>query len=234
VEDYLDRFKAMVDELRAHPKVHVTHFHVASGIPSWKLERLEERAGFKFSDEIRSFYLKSNGLQLVWIHENAPRFDAETDEVFDSEKIDLDWVRDDDCRATGVVNFLPVEDVLEPSRLWEGQIYFPESNSDKQMIRFHGRELPLLSFLKSIRPFDFFSNIQDAAFLLYDSESNPPVLIGTDSQADYCEYLAGNFSDYLELVLRCKGWIWGRTTKIEGKTVTLDNIIKIAEDEGIL
>ncbi|MBL0019385.1 MAG: hypothetical protein IPP17_23870 [Bacteroidetes bacterium] len=155
MEDYLERFKAMVEELRAHPKVHVTHFHIAPGIPDWKLERLEERTGCRFSEEIRSFYLKANGLQLVWIHEYAPRFNAETDKVLDPGKIDIDWVRGDDCRATGVVNFLPIEDVLEPSRLWEGQIYFPDRNTDHKKINFHGKELPQLSFLKSIRPFDF-------------------------------------------------------------------------------
>ncbi len=75
------------------------------------------------------------------------------------------------------------------------------------------------SILKSpFAYYDFFSNIQDAAFLLDDKEANPPVLIGTDSQAEYCEYLAGTFFDYVELELRCLGVeARGRTRKLDDR-----------------
>lgn len=210
MDDYLDRFKAMVEELRAHPDVVVTHFNVFPGISDRLIKRIRYTLGYELDVSILSFFQATNGLQLRWIHKSNKHYKSLASND-DSHRPPLTVlsVLEDNNRVDGCVNILPIESIFLDNDIWKGTIWWENFDNESTTI-FNGKDYPRLDFKRSIRLFDFYSQYNDAAFVLYFKSPNPPVVRGEDVRASYDDSEIVTFAAYMEQILRKKGQISGR------------------------
>jgi len=105
MENYLEKFKKMVDELNLHPKITVTDFIINPPATEEEIKLAEKR--FKLTNDMVNFYKQANGIKLSW-------------ELNETEKTE-DVVR-------GSIELLPVKEVFGD---WKNTIYFSGEGGDK-------------------------------------------------------------------------------------------------------
>jgi len=107
---YLERFNAMVADLRANPNVVVTKYVVNP--PATAEEFAEAEAYGNVPASMREFYTQANGLELEWALKSAG----------------------DDRSPHGNIRLMPIEQVFSS---WEDQIWFNEDWDDKKFQPLH-------------------------------------------------------------------------------------------------
>ncbi len=200
MESYLLRFQKMVEELREHPKVQVTHFHTFPPASDQEIEKVEQALGYSLHSSIREFYQQTNGLQLLWIYTLNEQFDSE---VHFERKQPLDFYRQyhDYYPEDGAVMIQPIHSAFLHD--WKEQVYFDFMTHEEEE-EFLDKKYGSLDFHQKLKPFDAFNKYYDMAFFL-DGSSNPPVILGDDHQACYTDSKVTDFSSYLEFILANKG-----------------------------
>ena len=200
MDDYVTRFRAMVDELRARPDVVITRFHVAPPVSDEEIRDVQQAIGRDLPEEILGFYRQANGISLQWFPKDGEGYEEgaeEADELFD-------WVPEDGY-GSGVVNIYPLERLKEDhaDEFWFDHIPDdapPEFDHD----RFAGQDFSDLAFHKSLRAIDYFDSYRVAALALID-EPVPRVVFGDDHGADFITFPPASFGSYLETVLAVRG-----------------------------
>jgi hypothetical protein len=207
MHDYLARFRRMVGELRAHRRVHVTHWHAGEPATEATIRSVEDALGHHLAPEIRAFYLQCDGLALRWWDVDAPGARAERDERTHEHPVShLDPIWDGDP-ATGAVLLLPIRLALVDLG-WRDTVWFEWMRG--RTIELAGRSRPLLDLARSIRPFDCFSAHSMAAFLLEPDVPSPRVAIGGDYGRAWTGSRLSSFEPYLEMVLAQRGSVRAR------------------------
>jgi hypothetical protein len=209
MEDYLERFKAMVEELRAHPDVVVTHFYIRPPAHALWMRKAKSFAEVQMPECLWNFYAQCDGLQLRWIHKKAEGWDEDNEYAFDAEPFDLQFPPDEDGQATGCVNILPLGWVFSDSS-WEG-IIWRESTSNKDKVDFGGKKYPRRDFLESVRPFDQFDSYYNIALVFAaKDDSRVPLVLGKSHHSDYCSSIMIDWEAYFEFLLKTKGLVAAR------------------------
>jgi hypothetical protein len=219
MDDYLARFKAMVEELRAHPDVVVTHFWTGEAARERLLLRAEDFLQQDLNPTIRNFFQTANGMQLRWMHRSDPRYEDGQNALESNIQFEWDAVRKAEFGASGMVNILPIEDIFSDDMLWMGTIWF-ENGDEGLTERLMGTTFPKLEIRKAIRPVDFYSEYSNVAFVFQPKSKNPWMTQGSDHHGVYDSNSFFHFEDYMEFVLRTKGIVslrdklpWNRETK---------------------
>jgi hypothetical protein len=105
MEEYLERFGRMVEDLAGDPRVRVTHFWM--GVPAREAEllRVEKELNQPLPQSVRDFFAQANGLQLRWLDVGHPCF-----EPADGPPVSeyTDFLQGDDDTANAVINIHPV------------------------------------------------------------------------------------------------------------------------------
>ena len=101
MDDYLERFKAMVEELKAHPDVVVTHFLTFPPVSERVISRIDRHLKVELHSSIKSFFRQTNGLQLKWIHRKDPKFNPSRQYIFSETPFSIHDVLGDDGHFTG-------------------------------------------------------------------------------------------------------------------------------------
>lgn len=210
MENYLERFKAMVDELRSHPDVVVTHFNVRRAAHPLALRKAASFADVKLSQAIVDFYSQCDGLQLRWFHKGDEDYDQDEIYEFSDAPFDIQFPPDDGGEPTGCVNILPISMVFSDSFAWEG-IIWRHTTSNKDKLNFGGKDYPRLDFLQSVQPFDQFNDYYNIALVFAaKNELEVPLVMGKNQHSDYCSSKFLDFETYLEFVLKTKGSVDAR------------------------
>lgn len=68
---YLHKLERLRSALQNHSAAHLLHFATFPPVSPTQLDQLEEKGKFKLSDNLRAFYLTTNGFQLLWSYENT-------------------------------------------------------------------------------------------------------------------------------------------------------------------
>ena len=67
VNDFMERFSVMVDELLLDPRVLVTNYCVGEPASEATIQQVEAALGWALHESIKSFFRQANGLQLRWL-----------------------------------------------------------------------------------------------------------------------------------------------------------------------
>jgi hypothetical protein len=202
MDDVLARYKAMVAELRAQPKIRILADQILPP-DEGAIERVEQVLGHELDPAISAFYRQCGGLQLRWVHVDNPSFNEERDQFVPEV---LDWLYElEDYHVTdGSIMLVDVEDAF--LRSWEGFIHF--SGQREREEEFAGRTFK--DFDLHVHPFDIFNKYNDMAFFLGTGTPSPPVIMGDDHMACYTDSYVTDFGSYLEFLLYSRGLIAAR------------------------
>lgn len=206
MNDYLERFMIMVNELMADSRVRVTHFWAGAAVSEAEIKRVEEALGYALDDSIKAFYRQANGLQLRWLDTGSEFYIAGRDDSTITEH--TDYVQGDNDEANGLINILPLAECLV-DRSYKEMLYFDWMNDDDKS-EFCGKPCGLLTFSKGLRPLDDFSFYNSMAFFLGDNEANPKIVMGDDHNACWTDSRTTHLTSYLELILQNRGGVQAR------------------------
>ncbi len=209
MDDYLDRFKAMVEELKAHPDVVVTHFNIFPPAS----ERSILRAGHEFCAEIPQdfmlFYRRTNGLQLRWLWRNTSNFEKLLAKGEKYPELSYDSVYEDDGGVAGCINIQPIQNVFWNTSFWKEIVYF-EEDVDKTTMTWDGNMYPFNAFRKALVPIDYYHFFYSTLLLSIEKGDDLPLLhsSGYFKNVEWSGF--SSFQQYLGFLLASKGVVIGR------------------------
>jgi hypothetical protein len=209
MEDYLERFKAMVEELRAHPDVVVTHFHVFPPVSERVLLRARHEFGAEIPEDFIDFYRRSNGLQLRWLLRSAPDLDALVKEGGKSVELSYDSVYEDDGRVAGCVNIQPIQNVFWNTSIWNSILYF-ENVNDRSSTKWENGIYPSNAFRRSLVPIDYYHFYYSILLLTIEKQTKISLLASNGYFKNLEPAEVSSFKEYLEYLLASMGVVIGR------------------------
>lgn len=198
--DWLERFQTMVDELREHPRVAITHLWIGEPVADTEIARVEAAVGFELDEHITGFYRQANGLQFRWMDRLSECFVAGRDDVTQTER--GRYICGDDDDAMGVIDIFPLGEALVDTD-YEDIIWSDWMEGEVET--FGGRDYDLLEWSKAVRPFDQFSFYNSAAFFVGDGQPGSTVIMGDDHNATFLDSRITDLTSYLEFVLAHRG-----------------------------
>lgn len=101
-QEFLPRFRRMVDELETHPHLEVVDFHFSPPARPEEIESAKRSLGGALPDGVETFYREMNGFTLEW-------------------EIKLEEIRQGDDSDKGLMDILPIGEVLKD---WKESIWF--------------------------------------------------------------------------------------------------------------
>jgi hypothetical protein len=101
IDEFLTRFRRMVDELETHPHLEVIDFHFSRPAKPEEIADAARAVGGGLPDGVEAFYREMNGFTLEW-------------------EITLEELRQGDDSDKGLIDLLPLEEVLKD---WQGSIW---------------------------------------------------------------------------------------------------------------
>lgn len=224
MEDYLDRFKAMVEELREHPDVVVTHFNVFPPVSERAFLRARHEFGAEIPEDFLKFYRQTNGLQLRWLFRGAVDFDAQLDRGGKYSELSYRSVYEDNGSIAGCINIQPMKDIFGFGGAWEGIVYFEEAK-DQFTQEWLGTIYPNNAFRKSMKPIDYYNFYYSILLLTIEKPGPLPILSSSGYFKNIGSSAFASFEDYMEFILAAKGLVSARqssTPFIEKKKTVED------------
>ncbi len=208
---WLERFHAMVAELRTDPEIRIHQLQVNPPASEADLAAVEKHLGARLAPALRTFYQAADGLMLRWIHARHPDIGSPKAGVV-ARKLKTGTILAGDTIEHGLINLRPVRETFLDAD-WEGGIWF-DHLSDCDPVEIDGGEVPSLTFHQALRPFDVYNFYEINALYCRPGNGDPPVLFGTDHGVDWsdsCEEKKHpTFESYLETILAHRGLIESR------------------------
>jgi hypothetical protein len=172
VSELLNRFRRMVDELETHPDLEVIDFHFSRPAKPAEIAAAARSVGGRLPDGVEAFYREMNGFTLEW-------------------EIRLEELRQGDDSDKGLIDILPIEEVLKD---WQGSIWQADDE------RF-----------KPVKPLDFFVP-EACSALLYREESGFVSTVHYHYLGELLLDTGYGFRGYIDRLLASRGaWYWIET-----------------------
>ncbi|MFN8393765.1 MAG: pentapeptide repeat-containing protein, partial [Bacteroidia bacterium] len=197
LEDYLERFDSMVNDLKESPMTVVLNYHQFPPVSTSEIEAAERLLGYALPAALKVFYQQTNGLQLRWIKTDNPQYDPLRD-VPEESPLSWDWSASPLKGEDGIVMLQPLERLLDDGGLAEASVMQPKQ--PMYQLQYLDQTLSSVEFQSKLRIFDRFSREQQAILLL--SETPDPCLhIGKLGQVHYGEGYLVDVGTYLEFLI---------------------------------
>jgi SMI1 / KNR4 family (SUKH-1) len=196
---YVERVRAMVDDLRTYPFVEVVRFEVFPPATADALAQVEEAIGARLAPALREFYGEANGLVLRW---------RIRQDLSDAERARLEDLSDDyeignpdtDENPFAHINLIPIHESIVTRHWTEIDI-----DVGKATVEFGGETHEHAEFRNRLKPFDLFSLYDCMAFLIERGQGNPKVLLLSDYYIEWDNSRITDFASYLEMLLATRG-----------------------------
>jgi hypothetical protein len=168
------------------------------GISEEEYQQLVNVSGFLLNDEVKDFYLQTNGLQFIYIKKSNNRFNLK--DIPDHKKyFDWMWTWKDYWQIDGIINILPLQVSLRGN--WNHIIYFDYQK--EILINNNGLNETIYNYRKRIRPFDFYS--KDSIVSFYQvSKEKIEIVMGIENNTEFVRVKKEGFSSYLQFLLDIK------------------------------
>jgi hypothetical protein len=164
---YADRFRSMIAELEADPRIAVTRAYIAPPATDKAIERAHAALGFKLARDVLDFYRSANGVSLRWELAGKGK----------PKKSTTPFTNIDDTQAPGLVHLMPIEAVCEAT--YEEILWFDHMTETNDRVKVGGARVKLIDFAKGLRPFDYYSEFRMAAFYVGGRAPSPPFYSAT-------------------------------------------------------
>ena len=199
---YLERFETIAHLLRSHPEIALVNFHYNPPVSEDEIEQVVETRGAAISDSILTFYRECNGLWLRWLTLDNNSYDAK---LHGFKEGSFRYVEAADCEFDGGICLFPLAETFV-DRDWKDQLWFDWMENSNDTIPLEERDVDLLSFSKSLRPFDYCDYYYLTAFVdIEPKTAEPAILLGADQGANWRSSYVVDFHTYMEFVLSCFG-----------------------------
>jgi hypothetical protein len=177
VENFLEKMNALVEELKAHPKVTLLNYYVPAPATDQDFADVEAHIGMALPADIKAFYRQCNGIQLRWVHKDNKNVDQKLwssfmDGPFDYEEIVAEKYID------GVINILPIKQVFLTD--WIARFGALEEYLKPASFLVCGVEVPADEFLKQAYIFDLYNDDFHFYLLLSPKLPGSVVCVGAD------------------------------------------------------
>jgi hypothetical protein len=203
---YVERFKAMVEEVKSHPWLEVVEFTVNPPATADVFRQVEEKLGATLAAPLREFYGEANGLKLHWKIKGALSA-AELEEVdASSPDYSIEFSENEDI-PFAKIDLIPLEESLV-TRRWEEL----DEADDEEHYEFQGRSYTYREFGERLRPFDLFSTYYCMAFVTEEGRGDPPAMLLGDYYVVWSNSRLTDFNSYLEMLLATRGIVEARNT----------------------
>ena len=206
MKTYLERFNAMVDEIKSHPLLEVKKYVYNPPVSKEVFNIVEQMIGSTMAIPIQNFYNQVNGLTVEWGIKKTiseEELDASIKKYNDYEIL---WP-EEQLEPFAKINILPIEDTFINVRWEEDLEFLTEENST---FEFAGETYFNNEFAKLIKPFDMFSDYYTMAFLLEKGNGNPKMFLLQDYYANWYHSRITDFKSYIEMLFVTRGIVEAR------------------------
>jgi hypothetical protein len=193
---YLDRFRAMADELRRMEHVEIVAFEPGKPLTKAELGKVEKVLGAALHESIKDFYGACNGLRLQWQIKPNVSPDAAKDLRRRSPDYYVkiaEYVGDPFAN----LHILPLADAMFGKRT----VRPPPAINKGKTVHFAGEDLTPTEFAGRLRPFDLVNEASCMAFYCKPGVGDPPLLLLTEACSEWRRSLTTDFASYLEMLL---------------------------------
>jgi hypothetical protein len=206
---FITKLDAMVEGLKADPKVHVAFYTVLP--PNLEIiEKVETYLGYALDTRITDFYRECGGIQLFWLYKNNPEFDKKKayleEELSKNDRFKF-WMFEGGC---GLMSDGASYDKLKS----DGVILIPPMKTTFLDIGHNGEDHDETEMFEpfgifentpqiKIRRLDMFDVRVNVAFIL-DGKTYPAMLVAHNGR-DYEDSKVIYFEEYLNLIIETKG-----------------------------
>jgi len=214
MSDYLERFRAAVAEIEAHPLLQLVTFEANASVSDAVIAAVEARLGAPLADPIRRFHQEADGLRLQWtarpeltrweraaLERACGDYAADLPENEDGEDVD------DPPFAS--IYLLPLADAFI-AHDWSGVIVLNDAVTDDDREEFAGVTYRARDFARRLRPFDLCTDYYCMAYLVEDGVGDPKVMLLGDHYVEWDYSRVTAFGPYLEMLLATRGIVAAR------------------------
>lgn len=192
LEDFVQRFKTVVDTLMAHPQVRLTHLWIGPGASDAELDALAAAWQRAVPEALATLYRQANGLQLRWVDAAHETYDPARDDSPSFTRSDAPlW--EIGGVAAGVFELPTLAELAEREPIAER--FDPVSDAD--------------AHLHDALVFDSFGESQDSVIYFREGD-DPRLVIAEDYLAHVPEPGERTVSRYLDHVLASWCAVWHR------------------------
>jgi hypothetical protein len=210
MKTYVERFEAMVEEIKAHPWLEVVTFKVNPPASEQVFSDVEAKMKAPLAAHIRDFYSRANGLRLHW-KIKSDLSDEEWEKVAEaSDDYSIENSDDEDIPFASI-NLIPLEESIITGHWQSLKLDYPE-----RQFEFQGKTYGHNEFAKRLRPFDVFTTYNCMAFVLEEGNGDPPAMLLGDYYIEWDNSRLTDFNSYLEMLLATRG-ISGARARIYGE-----------------
>ena len=197
--DYVDRFRAMVQEITHTDEITILQYVVAPPVKPAVIAKVEKTLGHPLPDDMRSFYEAANGIQFRWVHARHSGLGEKPPKK--KSRLEISDFSDDPVDH-GTINLLSLEETFLTD--WVKDLSWELFFENDEIGTFEGKDLPSETFYRSLHIFDYYDDFTQAALFA----PHMSVVFGSDHGADWDDARAKkhpSFTDYLEHVLAFRG-----------------------------
>ncbi|MBL0019378.1 MAG: SMI1/KNR4 family protein [Bacteroidetes bacterium] len=202
IKNYLQEFRKMVDELKAHPKVRLLSFHAFEPALESDIEEVETHLGFALDEDLKTFYRQCNGLQLRWAHLDNPGWDRKELTGFVPGPFTYQDVLDDAGTIDGCVNILPIREVF----LTDWVKRFGKFDSAPETVAVGDIDFSYGEFNKAIRILNLY-HVSVSEAMLCSPRTQQVVVGGMGQHQVFIRSYRYTTRSYFDLLLKGKGSI---------------------------
>lgn len=193
IEDFLHRFKSVIDTLMAHPQVRLTHVWMGPGASSAELTTLAEAWGRALPPVLEKLYRQANGVQLRWMDAAHETYTPRRDDAMSFERCTRSlW--DLPGFASGILEFPTLQELAARDSI--------ASLFDQSEDELHGAIV-----------FESWSESEDTVLYRALELDDPCVGVASDHLADIPDPGEGRLSAHVDHLLATWGSIWHRDTE---------------------
>ncbi len=181
LEDYLHRFKLLVDTLMSHPQVKVTHLWIGPPASEESLARAAKVWGCRLPAALTTLYRQADGIQLRWVDSAHETYDPARDDHTHFQG-PWHWLFEEPGVEAGLLDIPSIDELLGRDNI--GDTFDLENHP-----------------LNKAVAFDSFGESQDAVLYFGDPPDDPWISVSSDHFADVPPPGERTLSQYLDHAL---------------------------------
>jgi hypothetical protein len=201
---YLERFDALVADLRRLDYIEILRYEKSPPIQSNTLKTVERELGASLAPPIRAFYQQTDGIKLSW--RIKPTLSVEETRKLRRRSTDYyvmvaEYIGDPFAN----IDILPLAGAVFSKKLKAGSVALRN-----EKVEFGGIAYRAEDFRRRLRPFDLINDEYCMVFVIVNDNGNPPVSLLGEGCSEWRGFAVCDFESYVEMLLVTRGIVEAR------------------------